>query len=160
MLKNQIYLKFFCDFVEKIPSLLCEGENLANLVRPRKYIKIGGKYHEKEQIIVLYYMFCDFNHNGFIAFYFSPLHWISLLKADKSGTAGYPDVPCIIAVLCIVLATEVIALFIYGSKIAQAIMEPFGQFVFPLKIYFVHCMLFKKTAHYIIKISNAWLQFR
>lgn len=133
MLKNQIYLKFFCDFVEKIPSLLCEGENLANL---------------------------DFNHNGFIAFYFSPLHWISLLKADKSGTAGYPDVPCIIAVLCIVLATEVIALFIYGSKIAQAIMEPFGQFVFPLKIYFVHCMLFKKTAHYIIKISNAWLQFR
>ena len=74
-------------------------------------------------MIVFYYMFCDNHHDGYIAYYFSPLHWISLLKADRSCTTGYPDVPWIIAVLCVVFAAEITALFIYGSKKIRFVMD-------------------------------------
>lgn len=73
--------------------------------------------------VIFYYMFCDYHHNGYLMFYFSPLHWCSINLADKYGISPYPDVSWIMTVLCILLAAEIIALFISGSKKVKFVLD-------------------------------------
>lgn len=76
--------------------------------------------------IVFMYMFV-YMSGSTIMYYFSPLNWCSIFVADKSGVSYYPNVSWIISVLCIWLALEIIALFIYGSKKIKFVLNTKGD---------------------------------
>lgn len=57
------------------------------------------------------------------SYHFSPLNWCSIFVADKNGVSYYPDVSWIITVLCVWLALEIIALFIYGSRKIKFVLD-------------------------------------
>ena len=72
--------------------------------------------------IVFVYMFVYMGGSR-ESYHFSPLNWCSIFVADKKGITYYPDVSWIITVLCIWLALEIIALFIYGSKKIKFVLD-------------------------------------
>ena len=73
--------------------------------------------------LIFYFMFLNAVANGFLGYYFSPLHWCSITYADKHGISGYPDVSWIIAVSCIVFAVELAGLYIFGSKRIKFVLD-------------------------------------
>lgn len=62
-----------------------------------------------------------------ILYYFSPINWCSISIMDKKGISAYPDVLWIITVLSIWISVEIIALFIFGGKKINFVMDTKGE---------------------------------
>ncbi len=72
--------------------------------------------------MVFVYMFVYMGGSN-ITYYFSPINWCSIFVADKKGVTYYPDLTWIITVLCVWLALEITALFIFGSKKIKFVLD-------------------------------------